>query len=147
MPINIISSEKKQECIDYALAHPEIPTKQLAADLGVGHSTLLRWLRHARNQGVQGASRTLTAEQQRIKDLEKENAHLREVNEIIKKAHVYICTYIYIHVCMSKWVFGCEGICVSVLLSVFRAQTRMGIGSQLQTRAVCTTDKRLYGDG
>jgi transposase len=89
MPKNIISSEKKQECIAYALAHPEINARQLAADLGIGHSTLSKWLSQARVQGVQGANRTLTAEQQRIKDLEKENAHLREVNEIIKKAHVY----------------------------------------------------------
>jgi transposase len=57
--------------------------------LDICHSTLSKWLSQARVQGVQGASRTLTAEQQRIKDLEKENAHLREVNEIIKKAHVY----------------------------------------------------------
>jgi transposase len=46
-------------------------------------------LKKAQQQGVQGASRSLTAEQQRIKELEKENAHLREVNEIVKKAHAY----------------------------------------------------------
>jgi transposase len=84
-----ISPQKKKECIDYALAHPEIATAKLAADFGVGHSTLSGWLKKARQQGVQGASRSLTAEQQRIKELEKENAHLREVNEIVKKAHVY----------------------------------------------------------
>ena len=55
----------------------------------VVHSTLSGWLKKARQQGVQGASRSLTADQQRIKDLEKEIAHLREVNEIVKKAHVY----------------------------------------------------------
>lgn len=84
-----ISAQKKQECIDYALAHPEISATKLASDFGVGRSTLGSWLKQARDQGVQGASRSLSAEQQRIKDLEKENAHLREVNEIIKKAHVY----------------------------------------------------------
>jgi transposase len=84
-----ISPQKKQECIDYALAHPEISTAKLAADFGVGNSTLCKWLKKAREQGVLGAPRTLSAEQQRIKELEKENAHLREVNEIVKKAHVY----------------------------------------------------------
>jgi transposase len=84
-----ISPQKKKECIDYALAHPEIGTAKLAADFGIGNSTLSGWLKKARQQGVQGASRSLTADQQRIKDLEKENAHLREVNEIVKKAHVY----------------------------------------------------------
>ena len=86
---NYISPQKKQECIDYALAHPEISTSKLATDFGVGHSTLCGWLKKAREQGVQGNPRTLSAEQQHIKDLEKENAHLREVNEIVKKAHVY----------------------------------------------------------
>lgn len=89
MTRSTISPQKKQECIDYALVHPEIGAKQLAADLGIGYSTLSRWLRQARQKGVEGANRDLSAEQQRIKDLEKENAHLREVNEIIKKAHVY----------------------------------------------------------
>jgi transposase len=35
----------------------------------------------------------LSPEQQRIKALEKENAHLREVNEIIKKEHVYFVNH------------------------------------------------------
>jgi transposase-like protein len=72
------SPQKKKECIDYALAHPEIGTAKLAADFGIGHSTLSGWLKKARQQGVHGASRSLTADQQRIKDLEKENTHLRE---------------------------------------------------------------------
>jgi transposase len=46
-------------------------------------------LKKARQKGVHGASRSLTDEQQRIKDLEKEIAHPREVNETVKKAHVY----------------------------------------------------------
>ena len=34
-----ISEQKKQESVAYALANPEITTKQLASDLGVGYST------------------------------------------------------------------------------------------------------------
>lgn len=89
MTQSTIRAHKKQECIEYALAHPEIGLKHLSADLGVGYSTLGKWVRQARQKGVEGANRNLSADQQRIKDLEKENAHLREVNEIIKKAHVY----------------------------------------------------------
>ena len=88
-----ISPEKKQECIDYALAHPEINLKQLSGDLGIGHSSLSKWVRQARQKGVVGSERALTPEQQRIKAIEKENAHLREVNEIIKKAHVYFVNH------------------------------------------------------
>jgi transposase-like protein len=53
-----ISPQKKKECIDYALAHPEIDTPKLAADFGIGHSTLSGWLKKARQRGVQGASRS-----------------------------------------------------------------------------------------
>jgi len=35
-----ISYQKKKECIDYALAHPEIDTAKLVADFGIGHLTL-----------------------------------------------------------------------------------------------------------
>ena len=80
-----ISHQKKKECIDYTLAHPEIEAAKLAADFGIGHSTLSSWLKKAWQQGVQGASRSLTAEQTRIKDLEKENFFLP--TSTILKAH------------------------------------------------------------
>lgn len=89
MPRRKISPQKKQESISYALSHPEISLKQLALDLGLACSTLDRWVREARAAGLDGAQRQLSPEQLRIKELEKENAHLREVNEIIKKAHLY----------------------------------------------------------
>ncbi len=84
-----ISAQKKAESINYALSHPEIGLEQLAKELGVGYSTLHKWVREARQAGQEGAQRQLSPEQKRIAQLEKENAHLREVNEIIKKAHVY----------------------------------------------------------
>ena len=91
--------QKKRESVAYALAHPEIPTKKLAGDLGIGYSTLDNWLRQTRGNSAAGSTRTLSAEQQRIKQLEKEVAHLREVNDIImaqghvEKAHVYFVTH------------------------------------------------------
>jgi transposase len=85
----IFSQQRRDECVAYALGHPEISMKQLAADLGVGSSTLDKWVRQARLKGGPGPERRLSPEQERIKQLEKEVAHLREVNEIIKKAHVY----------------------------------------------------------
>ena len=88
-----INLEKKQECSDYAWAFSEINLKQLSAHLGIGHSSLSQWVMQARQKGFVGSERALTPEQQRIKALEKENAHLREVNEIIKKAHVYFVNH------------------------------------------------------
>jgi transposase len=94
MKRNKISAQRKLECIQYALNHPEIGVRQLALDFGVGHSTLHKWLQDAKESASElRAPRQLTAEQQRIKQLEKEVAHLREVNEIIKKAHVYFINH------------------------------------------------------
>lgn len=86
---NSISPQKKEHSIQYALNHPDRPLKELAQELGIGYSTLQKWIRQARQDGVTGSARQLSAEQQEIARLKKENAHLREVNEIIKKAHVY----------------------------------------------------------
>lgn len=50
---------------------------------------IIQLVEKTRQHGIQGSSESLTAEQPRIKDLEKENAHLREVNEIVQKVHLY----------------------------------------------------------
>ena len=82
-----IQLSAKQEAIAFAVAHPERSLKIVAANLGVDYSTLDKRVRQHRAQA--GPERKLSADQERIKQLEKENAHLREVNEIVKKAHVY----------------------------------------------------------
>ncbi len=79
------SEQFKQEAVAYALSNKDQPVKAIATSLGVGYSTLDTWIRKA--GGV--VRRELSSDQQRIRQLERENAHLREVNEIIKKAHVY----------------------------------------------------------
>lgn len=81
------SKEFKSDCVSYALTHKDKGISTLAGELGIGYSTLDKWLRDHRKAG--GAARELTAEQKRIKALEKENADLREINEILKKATVY----------------------------------------------------------
>jgi transposase len=86
---NLISPQKKEHCIRYALDNPERALKELAQEFGVGYSTLQKWVRQARRDGVADSTRQFSAEQLEITRLKKENAHLREVNEIIKKAHVY----------------------------------------------------------
>jgi transposase len=87
------TEQKRLDCVAYALAHPEISLKTIASDLGVGYSTLDKWVRQAKLSGSGGAQRQLTPDQLRIKQLEKEVAHLREVNEIVKKAHVYFVNH------------------------------------------------------
>jgi transposase len=64
---------------------------EVSKSLGIGLSTLDKWVRSAKSkQG--GLAPTMTAEQKRLRELEKENAHLREVNDILKKAAVFFAT-------------------------------------------------------
>jgi transposase len=63
----------------------------VSKSLGIGLSTLDKWVRSARSKSGLLAP-TLSAEQKRLRELEEENAHLREVNDILKKAAVFFAT-------------------------------------------------------
>jgi transposase-like protein len=80
--------EFKENAVEYALKNTHKTMLENAQSLGVGQSTLDKWIRDycAKNNIKKPA---LTEEQKRIKQLEKENSDLREVNEILKKAHKY----------------------------------------------------------
>ena len=62
--------------------------RSVAGKLGCTTETLRRWVRqHETDTGQRpGLS---TQEQQRIKDLERENRELRQANEILRKASAY----------------------------------------------------------
>lgn len=97
------SSEFKQQAIDYALANSHEPLASIAVKLGVGYSTLDKWIRMANPDG--SSKRQLTAEQQRILDLEKEVKHLKEANDIPKKC---MCTFSQIK---AREVHGNQRLC------------------------------------
>ena len=84
------SPEFKQQSVDYALANSHEPLSAVANKLGIGYSTLDKWIREANPVG--SSKRQLSPEQQRILELEKEVKQLREANDILKKAHVYFLT-------------------------------------------------------
>jgi transposase len=68
------------------LVSTERPIKEVASQLGIGYSTLDKWVRaHRRRTGQLAA---LTREQKRIRELERQVAHLQELNEVLKKATV-----------------------------------------------------------
>ncbi|MDI6622840.1 IS3 family transposase, partial [Acinetobacter junii] len=67
----------------YALANTHEPLAVIARKLGVGYSTLDKWVRAMNLAGT--SKRQLTPEQQRIVELEKENRQLKEANDILKK--------------------------------------------------------------
>lgn len=84
------STKFKEQAIEYALANSHEPLAAIARKLGVGYSTLDKWVREKNVAGT--SKRLLTPEQQRILDLEKVVKQLREANDILKKAHVYFLT-------------------------------------------------------
>jgi transposase len=86
---NKIPPQKKKQCIQYAIDHPERSLKELSVEFGVGYSSLQKWVKEARLSGQGVSPSQAIQDQQEIQRLRKEVAHLREVNEIIKKAHVY----------------------------------------------------------
>jgi transposase len=60
----------------------------IAAKIGCTAETLRRWVRqHERDTGKREG--LTTQEQQRIKDLERENRELPQANEILRKASAY----------------------------------------------------------
>lgn len=62
--------------------------KAIAPKLGVGTESLRLWTRQAQIDAKQAPGAT-TDEQQRIKELERENRDLKEANEILKSASIF----------------------------------------------------------
>lgn len=75
------SEQFKQEAVQ--LVSAERPIRQVASYLGIGYSTLDKWVRAHRERTGQLVA--LTQEQKRIRELERQVAHLQEVNDILKK--------------------------------------------------------------
>ena len=66
-----------------------IPT--VCKDMGLGPTAVRRWVDQykAEQGGRPGIGKPLTAEQQRIRQLEHENRQLRSDNELLKKASAF----------------------------------------------------------
>ncbi|MBO6777877.1 MAG: IS3 family transposase [Marinibacterium sp.] len=80
--------EFRAEAVRVALTSG-LPRKQVAADFGVGFSTLSRWIQQdRRNPEKPTAQSDLERE---IAELRKENRMLREEREVLKKGHPVLC--------------------------------------------------------
>jgi transposase len=64
---------------------------QVCEDMNLGETAVRRWLRQAEAEwsGGSGIGKPLTAEQQRIRQLEAENRQLKVDNDILKKASAF----------------------------------------------------------
>ena len=65
-----------------------IPVKRAACELGIGESTLNKWLSAANGQHVSEAA-LVEGEREELKRLRKENMQLRMERDILKKATAY----------------------------------------------------------
>lgn len=65
--------------------------REVCQSMGLSKSTVQRWTQQydAERVGGAGIGQPLTPEQQRIRQLEVENRHLREDNAILKKASAF----------------------------------------------------------
>ncbi len=85
---NSYSNEFKAQSIKLS---DEVGTKKAAAQLGIPYFTLADWRNRVREK-IEGTSpesstgKALTEQELRIRELEKENAELRNANEILKDA-------------------------------------------------------------
>ncbi len=80
------TEEFRAEAVRVALTSG-LPRKQVAADFGIGFSTLSRWIQQdRRNPEKPGAQSDLERE---IAELRKENRLLREERDVLKKATVF----------------------------------------------------------
>ena len=64
---------------------------QVCRDMKLGDTAVRRWLTQfdAEQLGQAGIGKPLTAEQQRIRELEMENQRLRSDNDLLKKASAF----------------------------------------------------------
>ncbi len=64
---------------------------QVCQDMKLGETAVRRWLKQveAEQSGHSGIGKPLTADQQRIRQLEAENRQLRMDNDILKKASAF----------------------------------------------------------
>ena len=68
-----------------------LSVSQVRQDMDLDETAVRRWISQydAEKQGQPGIGKPLTAEQQRIRQLEAENRQLKQDNDILKKASAF----------------------------------------------------------
>lgn len=68
-----------------------LSVRQVSRDMNLGETAIRRWVQQfeAEQLGQSGIGKPLTAEQQRIRQLERENQQLKQDNDLLKKASAF----------------------------------------------------------
>jgi transposase len=84
------TSEYKRECAELVIKHG-YQVKEAANAMNVGLSSLQKWLRQYRNEvnGITPKETAITAEQQRIQELEAQVKQLKRDKDLLKKASAF----------------------------------------------------------
>jgi transposase len=84
-----VSEEFKRDAVRLALTSG-LPQRQVASDLGIGLSTLGKWIKRFKaEQIVPDGDRELALENERLR---RENRLLREEREVLKKATAFFAS-------------------------------------------------------
>lgn len=88
MARRVYSREFRQAAVEQVIAQRH-PAKSVAERLGVGYDTLRKWVDAAKFSADRSLIPADLPPEQRVRELEKENARLRMERDILKKAAAY----------------------------------------------------------
>ena len=92
---NRYSSQFKAAAVAQVKNQPQRTIEQIASDLGIGKSSLAKWIAAENNSHSSARKGRFNDDddEKRISALEAEVKHLKEVNEILKKAAAYFAKH------------------------------------------------------
>ena len=88
MARKVYSQEFRQAAVEQVISRRH-PATSVAERLGVGYGTLRKWVDAARFNADRSLIPADLPVEQRVRELEKENARLRMERDILKKATAY----------------------------------------------------------
>lgn len=83
------SKQFKEDAVHYYESHKELGQKWCAKNLGIGESTLNKWLKQFRDNGeitVRGSGNYSSDEQKEIASLKRELRDTQDALDVLKKA-------------------------------------------------------------
>lgn len=88
MPRKVYSEEFKRSAVEMVVAQRNTPSS-VAKRLGINYHTVRAWVIAAKSGAPHSLIPTDLPPEQRVRELEKENARLRMERDILKKATAY----------------------------------------------------------